>query len=87
MGYPSLPLELLEFACRVGNPFEAKAIDQVKRRGGPFVVLMLLVRPEDQLCDGPSVPGTTGLNVTCLIAEAIQEFLAYQACHSRQPTQ
>ena len=36
-----LPLECVELASSVGNPFEAEAIDEVESLASPFVVLML----------------------------------------------
>ena len=38
--------------------------------GRPFVVLVLLVCPEDELCDGVRASGTSGPNVPCFVGRS-----------------
>ena len=82
-----LPLELFEFVSSIVSLLQAETIDQIQGSGRPFVVLVLLVRPEDELCDGARVAGTSGPNDPCFVGEAIEEFLADLARHSRQSAQ
>ena len=80
-----LPLELFELAARLANPFQAQAVDQIQGPRCPFVLLMLLVRPEDELRNGGGVTSTVGPNIPSLARKAVEEFLADHAGRSGQP--
>ena len=84
---PPLSLELLKLTSRVANLFQAKTINQIKRTGRPFVILVLLIRPEDEPYDGVCFPSMAGSNVSCLVGETIEEFLADLAYRSWQTSQ
>ena len=82
-----LPLELLELVSSIVDSIQAEAIDQIQRCGRPFVVLVLLVRPEDELHDDGCIDGTAGPDVPCLVGEASEVSLTDLTRHSWQPSQ
>ena len=77
--FSPLSFKLIEVAPCVADPLQTQVIDEVQRAAGPFVVLVLLVRSEDELRDSERIPGTMGLDIFRLLGEAIEESLADQA--------
>ena len=74
----ALPFELAEVLSRLDGTFEAESVNEIERAGRPLVVLVLLIRPEDELSESVSVH-TARLSVRTTLGDAIKQLIAHAA--------